>query len=145
LPETDTKTACEAFLERAEQQRWKLTNMTLYGDASGNARDSTSGITDWIIVENQLRKHQPRKKIGRFNPPVKDTINAVRGKLARGKLPEVRIDPRCQTLIDDLYAALWPGNLDKHHALAWFRYFVAEEFGVKAEAAPATGTVGFSS
>jgi hypothetical protein len=47
-------------------------------------------------------------------------------------------------LIDDLRTALWPGNLQAQHALAWLRYFVEFEYGVRLERLVVKGTIGFS-
>ena len=145
LPDTQTDTACAIFLERAAANGWNLNGMGIYGDASGNARDSTSGVSDWFIVSNRMRSLLPRVRIPRSNPPVKDTINAVRAKLraADGGVG-LTIDPRCRTLIEDLRVALWPGNLEGQHALAWLRYFLAAEYPIRLERALVAGSVGFS-
>ncbi|MGA3066092.1 MAG: hypothetical protein ABSF29_04510 [Tepidisphaeraceae bacterium] len=145
LPDTQTDTACTIFLERAAANGWNLNGLVVYGDASGSARDSTSGVSDWFIVANRLRPLSPRLKVPRSNPPVKDTLNAVRAKLrsADGGVSIV-VDPRCGTLIEDLRVALWPGNLDSRHALAWLRYFVAAEYPIRLERTFTAGSVGFS-
>jgi hypothetical protein len=84
-------------------------------------------------------------KIPRGNPPVKDTINAARAKLraADGKAG-LTVDPRCRTLIEDLRCALWPGNLEGQHALAWLRYFLAAEYPIRLERKSVIGSVGIS-
>jgi hypothetical protein len=145
LPDTDTDTACQAFLDRAAEEKWNLTNLRIYGDASGNARDSTSGITDWHIVENRLKKYSPVMRVPDANPHVKDSINALRArlKMASGKC-NLLVDPHCRQLITDLRNAIWPGNLDEHHALAWLRYFVNKEYPIRLLREEVKGTVGFS-
>jgi hypothetical protein len=145
LPETATNAACDAFLERAEQKGWDLRNICVYGDASGSARDSTSGISDWFIVRNRLRRYSPRMRVPRSNPGIKDTINAVAARLRDASgTAMLKIDPRCVRLIDDMQTALWPGDLSKQHALAWLRYFVAKEYPVLPERETSNGTVGFA-
>jgi hypothetical protein len=145
LPDTHTDAACGIFLERASDAGWDLREMFVYGDASGLARDSTSGVTDWYIVQNRIKSLQPRMRVPRSNPPVKDTINAVRAKLhAVDGTSGMVIDPRCRALIDDLRSALWPGDLDGHHALAWLRYFVAAVYPVRLERLLAPGSIGIS-
>jgi hypothetical protein len=145
LPDTDTNSACDAFLERAIERKWYLRDMRIYGDATGNARDSTSGITDWHIVFNRLGTYSPRRHVPRSNPALKDSINALRARLKTtdGK-SNLLIDPNCRQLISDLRSAIWPGNLDSHHALAWLRYFVNAEYPVELERDEVKGTVGFS-
>lgn len=145
LADTDTDSACDAFLETARRKGWDLRNIVVYGDASGRSRDSTSGKSDWMIVQRRLHNVSPRFKVPRSNPAIKDTINAVRAILR----PEegsnrLSIDPKCQRLIEDLRSAVWPGNIDSQHALAWFRYFVEREYAVQPLVATASGEVGFS-
>lgn len=146
LPDTATDAACDAFLERAAKQGWGLRQLAIYGDATGSARDSTSGVSDWYLVQNRLAHLQPRFRVPRANPPVKDSINALRARLrsANGQASLI-IDPRCTRLIQDLRTALWPGNLDQQHALAWLRYFVAMEYPIVPKSAGSMpGSVGFS-
>jgi hypothetical protein len=145
LPDTKTDTACFAFMEKALMNRWNLTHLTIYGDATGSARDSTSGISDWTIVSNRLKNIGPAFKVCPRNPSIKDTINALAARLrsSDGSV-HLSIDPKCTRIIDDLRSALWPGDLDNHHALAWLRYFVEKEYPVLPEISIRPGIVGFS-
>jgi len=142
LPDTRTDHACDAFLERAKQHGWNLHSLHVYGDATGSARDSTSGTSDWRIVSNRLKQLCPIIKVPRANPHIKDTINAVNARLkdAAGGV-HVSIDPRCHRLIDDLNTALWPGDLEPHHALSWFRYFAEREYPIMYERSGIGGVV----
>jgi hypothetical protein len=145
LRNTATDAACDAFLDRAAAQRWDLRGLCIYGDASGSARDSTSGLSDWYIVGNRLRKLSPAMKVPRANPAIKDSINALRARLRSADgATSLAIDPRCEQLIDDLRTALWPGNLNGQHALAWLRYFVEFEYPVRPERPGAKGSISFS-
>ena len=65
LPDTKTDVAVTAFLDRCAQHHWNATELHVYGDATGNARDSTSGISDWIIVKNRLAHLKPNFKVPR--------------------------------------------------------------------------------
>jgi len=56
----------------------------------------------------------------------------------------LRIDPRCIRLIDDLRTAVWPSALDAQHALAWLRYFVDREYPVRRPRPTMRSGVGFS-
>jgi hypothetical protein len=145
LPDTDTNSACDAFLERAGGRGWDLKNITIYGDATGWARDSTSGKSDWAIVLRRLHNLSPRFKVPRSNPAVKDTINAVRAMLrsADGG-PRISIDPRCARLIQDLRTAVWPGDIEDQYALSWLRYFIDWEYPIALPAPASAGPVGFS-
>jgi hypothetical protein len=145
LPDTDTDSACDAFLERAESRGWDLKDITIYGDATGWARDSTSGKSDWAIVRQRLHNLSPRFKVPRSNPAVKDTVNAVRGMLRSAVGPSrLLIDPRCHRLIQDLRNAIWPGNIEEQHALSWLRYFIEWEYSIGLPRAAGMGSVGFS-
>jgi len=145
LRDTATDAACDAFLARAVQRKWDLGGLCIYGDASGSARDSTSGVSDWYIVQNRLRNLLPRMNVPRANPAIKDSINALRARLrsADGSVSLV-INPSCEQLIDDLRTALWPGHLNAQHALAWLRYFVEFEYAVRPERPAGKGSIGFS-
>lgn len=135
LPDTRTELACTAMIERCAERGWSLDGLAIYGDATGNARDSTSGTSDWTIVRNRLRDvNKLRMKVPAGNPSVKDTLNAVNARL-HSAAGEVRlyVHPRCTQLIRNLSDALWPGDLDAHHSLAWLRYFVHREYPVRLE------------
>jgi len=135
LPGTCTNDACTHFLDLVDSKGWSLSGLTLYGDATGNARDSTSTMSDWVIVNNRLHNIPGlRNKVPRHNPPIKDTLNAVNAKLrgADGSTALV-VDPSCQRLIDDLKGAPWPGDLGPFHAIAWLRYFVEREFPIVSD------------
>ena len=145
LPDTDTESACDVFLERAAERAWDLRDITIYGDATGWARDSTSGKSDWAIVLRRLHNLSPRLKVPRSNPAVKDTINAVRGMLrSTDGGARLSIDPRCSRLIQDLRNAVWPGDIEAQHALSWLRYFIDWEYSIGMPAAAFGGLVGFS-
>lgn len=136
LPDTKTDAAITAFLSAAKERGWKLDNVTIYGDASGSARDSTSGVSDWYIVRNRLREllgDRFSMRVPRANPGIKDTINAVNAKLmAADGTVSLRIDPSCVTLLDNFRTALWPSpnDLADEHCLAWLRYFVDKEYPI---------------
>lgn len=139
LSDSDTHVACAAFLEWYDKLPVKPPGISIYGDASGNARDSTSGQTDWAIIQKALKNLQPRFVIPSTNPPVKDTINAVRARLknAAGEVG-IKINPQAIRLIGDLQEALWPDDLMKQHSLAWLRYFCSQEYSIGLDP-PTTG------
>jgi hypothetical protein len=145
LPDTDTDSACDAFLEKAARNNWNLRGLSIYGDATGRARDSTSGTTDWDIVMTRLARLTPILRVERRNPPVKDTINAVRARLRMfDGSSHLSIDPRCQQLILDLRSAVVTENLDQHHALAWLRYFVQRQYPIQSPIITIAGHISFS-
>lgn len=147
LPDSSTDSAVTAFLERAEKGRWNLTNLTIYGDASGEARTTTTGRSDWAIVRQRLKNHGAKFKIPASNPPIKDTLNAVRARLKNaGGEVNLFINPKCDRLIDDFKSLLWPSDLSEGHCAAWLRYFVHREYPVVTSMAFGSGMrVGASS
>lgn len=136
LPDTVTRMACVAFLDRAQQRGWKLDNLNIYGDASGNQRRSvgqTAGITDWIIIRNELRHIPLRMKVPGSNPPIPDTRNAVNTRLKSADgIVRMYINSKCRTLIHDLRSLLWPSDMDEGHAVAWLRYFTDWEYPIRS-------------
>jgi hypothetical protein len=136
--ESWTSPACATFLDRAKERKWDLNGLCVYGDPSGNARDSTSGLSDWTLIRNAFRTI---KDIG-FRVPLdhwglKDTVNSVNAKiLAADGTVNLRIDPKCKTIINDLRSALWPDKdeLRDWHCLAWLRYFIEYEFPIQSNA-----------
>jgi hypothetical protein len=146
LPDTKTDTACDTFLGEAQRQGWNLKGLNVYGDATGDARDSTSGITDWFIVKNRLKNVEDfRSRVPRSQPGIKDTVNAVNAKLksADGMI-HVAIDPSCHGLITDLRSALAGTDMEPQHHVSWFRYFCNAEFPVNVNRPPASGGIGFA-
>jgi hypothetical protein len=145
LPQSKTDAAVDAFLERIEHRGWSAEQLHVYGDATGSARDSTSGTSDWLIVKNRLKTLKPTFKMPRANPPIKATINAVNARLksADGVVSLV-IHPRCSQLIGDFRNALWPSPtlLHDEHSLAWLRYFVHREYPIRLERTAPVGTIG---
>ena len=146
LNQVQTSIVCETFLDRAEKNKWDLNNLQLYGDATGNAKDSSSGRSDWMIIKNSLKNINGLKtKVGLSNPLIKDTINAVNARIksADGQ-SHLIIDPHCTQIVKDLRSALWPGDLEPFHCLSAFRYYVHSEFPIKRDRI-VMGTVGFVS
>lgn len=127
LPQTDTQSACEEFADRAKRNNWNLSRLTIYGDSTGYARDSTSGTTDWAIICRQFPNAM--MKVPRKAPRIRDTVNSVNAKLrAADGTVSLWIDPSCGRLIGDLQDAVISNDMEEQHAVAWLRYFVHREF-----------------
>jgi hypothetical protein len=147
LPDTKTDVAVTAFLDRAAERGWNLQRMQVYGDATGNCRDSTSGKSDWVIVRNRLAHLSARFNIPRANPAIKETINAINAKLqSADETVSFAVSPTSHQLIADFRNALWPSPTMMHeeHSLAWLRYFVHREYPIRLDRKQATGTIGFA-
>jgi Terminase large subunit, T4likevirus-type, N-terminal len=157
LPDSNTPAACEAFLHRAKD---RLSQgpvpilLQIYGDATGDSRNTAASRTDWKIIrdffDRQKAAFAASIRVPSSNPPVKDRINCVNARLCNS-LQERRlfIDPRCRQLIRDLEQVAWKtdanGNplieLDKSdpwrtHTSDALGYYVASEFPMQARIGP---------
>lgn len=134
LPDSDTNVACDAIIDWMATLKPAPIGLSIYGDASGSARDSTSGVSDWHIITKRLKNLSPRFNVPSSNPPVKDTVNAVRARLknAAGDVGIV-IHSQARQLIEDFETALWPSDLEPQHSLAWLRYFMAQEYPIQMD------------
>jgi hypothetical protein len=151
LPDSNTEAACAAFRERTLPW-FRVTQipmrLSVYGDATGNSRQSQASRTDWQIVKDFLARYPRDYKVSfgvnSSNPPVKDRVNCVNAKL-RNQAGERKllIDPRANQLILDLERVHWKadpgGNLlpeiDKSdparsHTSDALGYMIAKEFGM---------------
>lgn len=130
--DSSTMVMCAAFLERCEREKWNPKGVHIYGDATGKARDTTSGVSDWMIVRNLLKNHDPVWKYPANSWSIKDTLNSTRAKLsnAAGDVG-LHVDTECRQLVDDFESLLWPSDLSDGHCVAWLRYFLQWEYPVR--------------
>jgi hypothetical protein len=150
LPDSNTLAACEEFMERT--QKWcsglPLT-VYVYGDATGEHRNSSASRTDWQIVRNFFGRYADRYqvtfRVPSTNPPVKDRINCVNAMLRnQAGRQRLYIDSRCKELIKDFEQVCWKtdpnGNslaeVDKSnpmrtHASDALGYYIAREFPMR--------------
>src|SRR6185437_9518630 len=96
-----TDQAAEEFVRRYPDHR---TGVVVYGDASGNARQTT-GFSDYEMVKSFFIANSTvpvHYRPQRANPPVRDRINLVNLKLrsASGQIG-LRVDNRCRELVKD--------------------------------------------
>lgn len=175
LPDSNTLAACEEFLSRAEQ--WSAPpdvlnvpqdtpgfdeimerlnpaplNLYIYGDASGEHRETSASRTDWQIVRDFFGRYTDRFhvqfRVPTKNPVVKDRINCVNAKL-RNYLGErsLLISSRCEELAVDFEQVAWKadphGNIlsdlnksdpMRTHLSDALGYYVAREFPMRRKA-----------
>jgi phage terminase large subunit-like protein len=81
------------------QSRWAdwKAGVIIYGDATGNSRDTRSRTTDFEIMRQAGFRNQ---KVPRANPPVRERHNCVNALLedATGRV-RIQVHPRCKTVI----------------------------------------------
>jgi hypothetical protein len=100
LRNSNTVQACQEFKERYVNHS---SGIVLYGDATGEARHTDSNVTNWKIIENELRDYGIQKKVPSHNPAERDRVNAVNGMICNSKDDRrILINPRCTKLIRDL-------------------------------------------
>jgi len=103
LKNSSTEDTLLTFCEEFEDRKHKL-KLLIRGDASGRARSSTTGKSDYYYVESILREkgfHYTMEVPAR-NPAIIDRVKHVNGWLKpfSGK-HKVEIDPSCVDLIKD--------------------------------------------
>jgi hypothetical protein len=113
LPESNTLAACEEFLSRTE--KWKSgrpLDVSIYGDATAEHRETSASRTDWQIVKNFFGRYTDRYQahfcVPSKNPPVKDRVNCVNAVLLNhAGERRLLIDSRCKELAKDLEQVVW--------------------------------------
>lgn len=98
LDRADTNDVVQEFQNKYPKIRSR--DVTIYGDASGNARDTRSKTTDYEI----LRKAGfTKQRVPKANPSIRDRHNTVNALLCnQAGERRVLIHPRCKTLIKGL-------------------------------------------
>ena len=96
-----TAQACQEFLKRYPRHQG---GVEIFGDASGNARQTT-GATDYEMVREYFMVHSSTSvtyRVPKGNPPVRDRCNAMNRQLksAAGRVG-LLVDPKCKELIMD--------------------------------------------
>jgi hypothetical protein len=130
LRDSSTETATREFVDRITAAGYSRRIFRIFGDAAGRSPQSNIGTSDYEIIGTILRGQNIEWNNLRFNPLVKDTVNAVRSRMVNSD-NEVNlfIHPRCTHLIEDLKTAPWPSDLRQYHALAALRYYCYSLFG----------------
>ena len=103
LRTSSTPEVCEEFVRRYGNRR---AGVRVYGDASGRQRHSASAYSDYEVMRKffeRRRALQVKLVTARSNPPVRDRVNLVNGRLeAADGERRLFIDAKCRELIKDL-------------------------------------------
>jgi hypothetical protein len=101
LPGASTQEACDEFQVRYPTL---AAGVVVYGDASGNARQTT-GLSDYAVVREFFRRQgykNARFKVPMGNPSVRDRVTLMNTQLkAADGVVRMVVDPRCRELIQD--------------------------------------------
>jgi hypothetical protein len=138
LSRVSTRDMCEEFHNRYERYG---PNVTVYGDATGN-RMQTAGTSDYRMVRESFRARGYRSfqlKVPTSNPPVKDRVALVNGKLfSAAQETSVWVHPKCTELIRDLEEVNYKpdsqivdktSDLKRTHVSDALGYLIWQEFG----------------
>lgn len=101
-PRNKTQDACEAFLLDNSD---RVNEVFIYGDASGNRRDTRSAMSDYDIAMKVLRSKVSNRsyRVQRSNPEIRKRVLFLCA-IFEGRVPGVGIliDRQCYNLINDL-------------------------------------------
>ena len=101
IRQATTEQACEEFMKRFPKHQAEI---VVYGDASGNQRQTT-GMSDFNMVRDYFLVHtttEVRYRVPKSNPAVRDRVNLVnRTLLSAGGDVNLAVDPKCKELIKD--------------------------------------------
>lgn len=137
LRNSNTVEVCNEFKRRYPNHD---AGIDLYGDATGRSRSTQSNITNYQIIEDELRGYGISNYVGTSNPAERDRVNAVNGMICNSKgLRRVQINPDCKNLIRDLEQVSFKEGstqIDKRkdvrltHTSDAFGYFIEQEFSL---------------
>lgn len=100
LRNSNTVESCNVFKDKYPNHN---SGLILYGDATGQARHSSSNVTNWMIIQNELSRYGIQKRVPTKNPNERDRINAVNGMICNSRGDRrVQVNPKCKNLIRDL-------------------------------------------
>jgi Terminase large subunit, T4likevirus-type, N-terminal len=158
LPDSNTLAACEEFLSRTH--KWITggpINVYVYGDATGERRQTSASCTDWQILKDFFGRYRDRYNVSfrvpTANPPVKDRTNCVNALLRNhAGQRRLQVDQGCKDLIKDFEQVCWKadphGNpltdLDKSdpmrtHVSDALGYLIAREFPMRPQSGERSG------
>lgn len=100
LRNSNTPEACQIFKDRFPSHK---AGLVLYGDATGQARHSSSNVTNWKIIQNELGRYGITMRVPSKNPAERDRVNAMNGLICNTKGDRrLLVHPKCKNLIRDL-------------------------------------------
>jgi len=134
----NTQMACQEFKTRYPNHK---AGIVLYGDASGKWRHTSSHITDWKIIENELSQYGLTNRVPNRDPAERDRINAVNGLICNSRNQRrVFVNPKnCPRLIRDFEQVAFKkgstqidktSNFDLTHSSDAFGYMAESEFSL---------------
>ena len=142
LPTSSTPEVCREFMARYGRPAiGSNPKVILFGDASGEHAHTVTGSSDYYLIRQFFRSvphFRMEMRVPAANPPVRDRINAVNGRLQNAAgVRTLFVHARCRELIQDLEQVVYkPGSsqLDKEsdqartHTSDALGYYLWQEF-----------------
>ncbi len=135
---SNTVECCGEFKRRYHKHD---AGLYLYGDATGNSRSTTSNVTNWKIIKDELSRYNPINKVPTKNPAERDRVNAVNSMIlnSKGQIRTFVNPEKCKHLIRDFEQVPYKEGtpkIDKSklhltHASDSAGYLYAKEFDLK--------------
>lgn len=138
IKNSNTIECCAEFKNRFANHN---SGLFLYGDATGKQRHTSSNVTNWNIIKDELMRYKPQMMVPLSNPAERDRINAVNGMIKNSK-NRIRtyVNPtKCKKLIKDFEQVSYKEGtvqidktkeLDLTHASDAAGYMYEKEFGL---------------
>ena len=106
LRNSNTVEACQEFRNRYFNHQ---SSLYLYGDATGKARSTTSNVTNWKIIKDELARYNPISCVPSSNPNERDRVNAVNGMVRNSKgVIRTYVNPtKCKNLMRDFEQVIY--------------------------------------
>lgn len=137
IRDSNTMECCQEFKERFPKHG---SGLILYGDATGKARHTSSNVTNWKIIENELGGYGLTNRVPSKNPAERDRINSVNGMICNSrKQRRVLIHPKNKKTIADLEQVSYKEgttqidktkNTDLTHPSDAFGYMIDKDFSL---------------
>lgn len=105
LENTTTQGTIDAIIKRYPNHK---SDIIINGDASGDNRSTQSEVSNYVIIQNALKRHYPTTKIKfdlrPYNPPINQRVQAFNSMICNHNGErKIFIDKRCERLLYNIY------------------------------------------
>ena len=105
LENSTTQQTIDAIIKRYPNHK---SDIIINGDASGDNRSTQSEMSNYVIIQNALKRHYPATKIKfdlrPYNPPINQRVQAFNSMICNHNGErKIFIDKRCERLLYNIY------------------------------------------
>lgn len=105
LENSTTQQTIDAIIKRYPNHK---SDIIINGDASGDNRSTQSEMSNYVIIQNALKRHYPVTKIKfdlrPYNPPINQRVQAFNSMICNHNGErKIFIDKRCERLLYNIY------------------------------------------